>query len=56
MNKMTVKAFGFAVVAFGAAWQATNFALDYRSILGAVVAAAMGAASPKGSTPAAPQG
>lgn len=37
-----------AGIALLAAWQATNFALDYRAILGAVVAAFAGWASPKG--------
>lgn len=41
-----VKPAAFAVAAFLAAWQATSFAADYRSILGAVVAAVFGAASP----------
>lgn len=37
----------YAVGAFLAAWQATNFGLDYREILGALTAALLGAASPK---------
>jgi hypothetical protein len=41
-----LKPAAFAVAAFLAAWQATSFALDYRSVLGAVVAAGFGAASP----------
>jgi hypothetical protein len=41
-----LKTAAFAVAAFLAAWQATSFALDYRSVLGAVVAAGFGAASP----------
>lgn len=36
----------FAVGAFLAAWQATDFGLDYRHILGAVTAAILGAANP----------
>lgn len=36
-----------AAVAFLAAWQATNFDLDYRSVLGAVVAAGAGYVTPK---------
>ena len=39
-----------AVIAFLAAWQATDFALDYRAVLGAVVAASMGAMNPNGKT------
>jgi hypothetical protein len=47
--KVTFKSTGLvtAAVALLAAWQATNFALDYRAILGAVVAAGAGWASPR---------
>lgn len=37
----------FAALAFLAAWQATDFSLDYRAVLGSVVAAGLGYASPK---------
>jgi hypothetical protein len=40
------KQFSLAAIAFLAAWQATYFALDYRAVLGAVVAASMGAMNP----------
>ena len=40
------KQFSLAAIAFLAAWQATDFALDYRAVLGAVVAASMGAMNP----------
>ena len=36
----------FAAGAFLAAWQATDFALDYRAVLGAVTAATLGAMNP----------
>lgn len=36
-----------AAVAFLAAWQATNFELDYRAVLGALVAAGAGYVTPK---------
>ena len=36
----------FAVGAFLAAWQATDFSLDYRAILGALTAATLGAMNP----------
>ena len=42
-----IKPAAFAVMAFLAAWQGTDFALDYRSVLGSIVAAALGYASPK---------
>ena len=45
-----LKPVAFAVVAFLAAWQGTNFALDYRAVLGSIVAAALGYASPKPTT------
>lgn len=38
------------LIAFLAAWQATDFALDYRAVLGAVVAASMGAMNPNAKT------
>ena len=37
----------FAILAFLATWQATDFSLDYRAVLGAIVAAGLGYASPK---------
>jgi hypothetical protein len=36
----------YALIAFMAAWQATDFSLDYRAILGALVAGLMGGLSP----------
>ena len=44
--KFNHKQFSLAAIAFLAAWQATDFALDYRAVLGAVVAASMGAMNP----------
>ena len=41
------KAALMGLVAFLAAWQASDFSLDYRAILGAVVACSMGVMSPK---------
>ncbi len=43
MQSFNHKQFSLAAIAFLAAWQATDFALDYRAVLGAVVAASMGA-------------
>jgi hypothetical protein len=42
MRSFNHKQFSLAAIAFLAAWQATDFALDYR----AVVAASMGAMNP----------
>jgi hypothetical protein len=54
MKKLTQsfnhKAVLLSLVAFLAAWQATDFALDYRAVLGAIVAAAMGAMNPNAKT------
>jgi len=44
------KAALMGAIAFLAAWQATDFALDYRAVLGAVVAASMGAMNPNAKT------
>ena len=44
------KALLLSLVAFLAAWQATDFALDYRAVLGAIVAAAAGAMNPNAKT------
>lgn len=41
------KQWALAGMAFLAAWQATGFALDYRAILGAVLAAGAGYTAPK---------
>ena len=46
MNK-NVKAALFGLAAFLAAWQATNFDVDHRAILGAVTCAVLGYVSPK---------
>lgn len=43
----TLMAWLCAVGAFLAAWQTTDFALDYRSVLGAVTCAILGYVSPK---------
>ena len=42
-----LKASVFALTAFLAAWQATNFDTDYRAILGALTCALLGYGSPK---------
>lgn len=39
----------YGLIAFMAAWQATEFNLDYRAIMGAVVAGAMGVLNPSAS-------
>ena len=44
------KAALMGLIAFLAAWQATDFALDYRAVLGAVVAALMGTMNPNAKT------
>ena len=46
MRSFNYKQVSLAAIAFLAAWQATDFALDYRAVLGAVVAASMGAMNP----------
>ena len=40
------KATTYALIAFMAAWQATDFSLEYRAVLGALVAGLMGGLSP----------
>lgn len=40
------KATSYCLIAFFAAWQATDFSLDYRAIMGALVAGFMGGLSP----------
>jgi Na+/H+ antiporter NhaD/arsenite permease-like protein len=46
MNK-NIKAALFGLGAFLAAWQAANFDLDYRAVLGALTCAILGYVSPK---------
>jgi hypothetical protein len=41
------KPISFGLIAFLASWQATEFALNYRSIMGAVVAGLMGLLNPE---------
>ena len=41
------KPVSFGLVAFLASWQATAFALDYRSLMGALVAGLMGFLNPE---------
>lgn len=41
----------YALIAFCAAWQATEFSLEYRAILGALVAGLMGGLSPNYQAP-----
>jgi hypothetical protein len=40
------KTVSFALIAFMAAWQATEFALDYRAVMGSIVAGLMGYLNP----------
>jgi len=40
------KQVSFGLIAFLASWQATDFSLEYRSIMGAVVAGLMGFLNP----------
>jgi len=47
MNKFQ-KQIAFAVFSFLAAWQATEFSIDYRAVLGAAVSAYFGYKIPKG--------
>ena len=44
--KQLPKPVAYALVAFLAAWQATDFSLDYRALMGSLVAAAMGFLNP----------
>jgi hypothetical protein len=45
------KATTYALIGALAAWQATDFSLDYRAILGALVAGLMGGLSPNYQAP-----
>ena len=47
MDKKLPKSVSFALIAFMAAWQATDFSIEYRAVMGALTAAAMGYLSPK---------
>lgn len=40
------KTVAYALIAFMAAWQATDFQLDYRAIMGSIVAGLMGYLNP----------
>jgi hypothetical protein len=40
------KTVAYALIAFMAAWQATEFALDYRAVMGSIVAGLMGYLNP----------
>jgi hypothetical protein len=42
------KTASYALIAFFAAWQATEFSLEYRAVMGACVAGLMGLLSPNG--------
>lgn len=46
MHTKHTKAAMFALGAFMAAWQATDFSLDYRAVMGAVTAAVFAAMNP----------
>lgn len=41
------KPISFGLIAFLASWQATDFSLEYRSIMGAIVAGLMGFLNPE---------
>jgi hypothetical protein len=45
MHKLP-KTVTYALIAFMAAWQATQFALDYRAVMGSIVAGLMGYLNP----------
>jgi hypothetical protein len=47
------KPISFGLIAFLASWQATEFSLEYRSVMGAIVAGLMGFLNPElsGNTP-----
>jgi hypothetical protein len=47
------KPISFGLIAFLASWQATDFSLEYRSVMGAIVAGLMGFLNPElsGDTP-----
>lgn len=45
--KTTYRPYLYALLAFLAAWQGSQFDLDYRAVLGAVVAAGLAGANPK---------
>lgn len=49
---MNPRPLAYAALAFLAAWQGSDFSLDYRAVLGAIVAAGLGAANPRKVTPA----
>lgn len=44
--KMLPKPVSFGLVAFLASWQATQFSLEYRAVMGAIVAGLMGFLNP----------
>lgn len=41
------KPISFGLIAFLASWQATEFSLEYRSVMGAIVAGLMGFLNPE---------
>jgi hypothetical protein len=41
------KPISFGLIAFLASWQATQFSLEYRSVMGAIVAGLMGFLNPE---------
>lgn len=47
MDNSTYKRLAIGALAFLSAWQATNFGLDYREVLGAIVSAGLGYYVPK---------
>jgi hypothetical protein len=47
MDKKLPKPAAFALIAFMASWQATDFSVDYRAVMGSLTAAIIGYLNPK---------
>ena len=45
--KTLPKPVAFALIAFMASWQATDFSIDYRAVMGSLTAAIIGYLNPK---------
>jgi Na+/H+ antiporter NhaD/arsenite permease-like protein len=50
MDKKLPKPVAFALIAFMASWQATEFSIDYRAVMGSLTAAIIGYLNPKPAT------
>jgi hypothetical protein len=46
MKNLTIKQLAMAVTGLLVTWQATNFSLDYRAVLSAVIASGLAGANP----------